>query len=120
MKSLSVIKVFDFAEYPGPRYRKQGEDSGELFYNKVFKEAFENAVELKEVLTIDLDYTAGYAPSFIDEIFGSLVYDFEFDNIKSYLNIKSQEEPHWVNFVELDVWPKWIKKKNAGEPRKPE
>lgn len=120
MKKTKLLKVYDFGEYPGPRYKSQGLDSAELFYEDLLNPYFKEAVADREILTLDLDFTAGYSPSFIDEIFGNLIYDFDFKDIEKFLKIKSEEEPHWINVVKEDVWPKWIKKKNAGEPRKPQ
>lgn len=120
MKEQSVIRVFDFTEYPGPRYILQGEDSGEKFYLDFVKPAFEKALENKGILEIDLDYTAGYAPSFIDETFGNLVYDFNMQSIRDHIKIKSDDEPHWIDLINDDIYPKWLKKKKAGQPRKPD
>jgi hypothetical protein len=114
-----VIKVLDFSEYPGPRYISQGLDSGELFYEEVLKDSFNEAVEKKIDIVVDLDYTAGYSPSFIDEVFGNLVYDFDWIEIENRLKIKSDQEPDWNQVILEKVFPQWRKKKNEGHPRKP-
>ena len=42
------------------------------FFITLLKKSFETKIKLQVVL----DGTAGYAPSFLDEAFGNLVYDF--------------------------------------------
>lgn len=115
-----TIKVLDFTEYPGPRYIKQGFDSGEKFYQDFIKKEFTRAIEEKKELWVDLDFTAGFPPSFIDETFGNLVYDFPLPEITKRLKIKTEEEPDWNDVVFKKVIPNWKKKLDAGQPRKPQ
>ncbi len=58
-----------FTRYPGPRYEKQGPYSGQKFLNDVLIPNIERG----EDITIDLDGTVGYGPSFLDEAFGGLI-----------------------------------------------
>jgi hypothetical protein len=71
---LIKIKVLDFTEYPGVRYIAQGEDTGERFYIAKIKPAFEQCILENKKLVVDLDDTAGYASSFLDECFGNNFY----------------------------------------------
>lgn len=118
MKEI-IVRVLDFAEYPGPRYKSQGTDSGEEFYLELLKPNMRLAIKDKSKLIIDLDGTAGYAPSFIDESFGNLVYDFAYDDILKIIEVKSSREPDWVELIKKDIYPKWKRKKDEGHPRKP-
>lgn len=113
-----LIKVLDFTEYPDVRYINQDVDSGEQYYYDVIKPNFSTALEENKVLVVDLDNTAGYASSFLDEAFGNLVYDFDFDKIKSHLKIISLQEPDWVDIILGEMLDLWKKKKDAGRPRK--
>lgn len=117
---LIKIKVLDFTEYPGVRYIAQGEDTGEEFYFAKIKPAFEQCILENKKLVVDLDDTAGYASSFLDECFGNLVYDFDYNEIQKKLQIISTQEPDWINVIFEETLPEWLKKKNIGEPRKPE
>ena len=73
---IITIEVKDFDEYTGPRYVTQGDSSGEEFYHRVLNENFAEAFKTDSILIVDLDNTAGFLSSFLDEAFGSLVYDF--------------------------------------------
>ena len=115
----TTIRILDYSEYPGPRYSVQGLDSGEDYYHTILKDKFSNALEKGEILIIDLDNTAGYAPSFIDEIFGNLVYDFKYDLINKHLEIKSEDEPDWKELITDNILPKWLQKRKDNQPRKP-
>ena len=72
MKTISVLE--NFSEFPTLRYCNISDNSGEEFYHKVLNKEFKVAYEKKEKLIVNLDYTAGYAPSFLDESFGNLVF----------------------------------------------
>jgi len=116
----TLIKVIDFTEYPGVRYKHQGDnDTGEDFYYDIIKSSFQLALDENKILEVDLDGTAGYASSFLDESFGNLVYDFEYDKIKNHLKIISFEEPDWVNVIFEETLPEWKRKKDDNQPRKP-
>lgn len=89
----------EFSTTPGARYYSDGEDSGEEFYDKKLKGAFEEALKENEVLTIDLDGTEGYATSFLDEAFNRLVQGFGKKAVKKHIEIISTEEPDWVEEI---------------------
>ena len=91
----------EYTRTPGPRYIWQGSYSGEDFYKNTLKHLFQKVIRENLVLTIDLDYTAGYGPSFLEESFGSLVRDFGYRNYKKYLKIKSIEEPQLISEIEV-------------------
>lgn len=109
MKIVSVLK--DFGEYPGLRNCSISDNSGEQFYHQVLNKTFKEAFEKKEKLIIDLDNTAGYAISFLDEAFGNLVYDFSLTIVKQYIEIISLQEPHWIDMLEKDCFPQWEKRR---------
>lgn len=75
-KEIRKIAVINYSLDPGPRYVRQGEDSGEDYYHKVLNHEFYEALISGQVLEVSLDGTSGYASSFLDEAFGNLVYDF--------------------------------------------
>lgn len=124
--SKITYKVMDFTEYPGPRYRTQGDDSGEEFYFKILKNLFEDALRRSKeerrniFLEINLDDTAGYASSFLDEAFGNLSFDFTEGTVKKHLKIISEQEPDWIEIIMNKTIPEWHRKKLSGTPRKSE
>lgn len=113
-----LIKVTDFTEYPDVRYRDQDTHSGEEYYYDVINPNFKLALSENKILIVDLDNTAGYASSFLDEAFGNLVYDFDFELIKRHLDIISKQEPDWKKIILQEILHLWKKKKDAGKPRK--
>ncbi|WP_285259224.1 STAS-like domain-containing protein [Halopseudomonas bauzanensis] len=68
---MITIKVLDFTEYPGPRHESIGEFSGERFRDEVLLKAIE--VHGIEQIRVDLDGTAGYGSSFLEEAFGGMI-----------------------------------------------
>lgn len=116
---ITVNVLNDFSEYPGPRYCKQGKDSGELFYHRILNEKFNEAYIKNERLELNLDGTAGYMSSFLDEAIGNLVYDFSEEVVCNQLIIISREEPSWIKLIKDKVIPEWgIRKKSEKAPLK--
>jgi|CXWL01.1.fsa_nt_gi hypothetical protein len=103
---MYTIKVKDFAEVPGLRSSKISEDSGEDYYHEQLNTAFAEAYRTKNKLEVDLDGTRGLLPSFLDEAFGNLVYDFSLKWVKELIVITSTIEPHWIPYIwkKSDEW----------------
>jgi hypothetical protein len=59
----------DFSRFPGGRYRRDGEASGEAFR----EDFLAPALRQYPVVTVELDGVAGYSASFLEEAFGGLV-----------------------------------------------
>lgn len=115
------INVIDFTEYPGPRYIEQGPDSGELFYEEILKPHFEKIREKTTneicILRVNLDNTAGYASSFLDEAFGNLAYDYGQEFVINHLDIISTQEPDWIDIIKNQTIPEWNYKRLNGIPK---
>jgi hypothetical protein len=73
MTSLIVSVARDFSATPGGRYEKDGEFSGEAFRTKIVLPQLLEAMRAGDKLHVNLDGTAGYATSFLEEAFGGLV-----------------------------------------------
>ncbi len=119
-----IIKynVLDFTEYPGPRYTDQGPHSGELFYEEILKPNFEKILKdsndkINIILQINLDNTAGYASSFLDEAFGNLSYDYGKQFVIDHLDIISTEEPDWIDIIKNQTLQEWDDKRLKGIPK---
>lgn len=104
---MRTIKVLDFSEFPGLRHCKVSDSSGEEYYHKVLNNEFYKAFKEKEKLNVILDNTAGFAPSFLDEAFGNLVFDFGLKQIKKYLNVISEQETYLIDQLENETFPQW-------------
>lgn len=106
-----IINVKDFSTSPGPRYVKQGEDSGELFYHQKLNPSFIQVVHSDKKIVVNLDGVDGYMSSFLDEAFGNLVFDFGLETIKDKISFISTEEPEWIDMLINDTYPEWEKRR---------
>ncbi|WP_138511659.1 STAS-like domain-containing protein [Maricaulis alexandrii] len=91
----------DFSVEPGPRYKKQGPFSGELFREKCLVPA----LRAGGCVIVEMDGTEGYGSSFIDEAFGGLVRSGEFkaDELLKRIDIISNEDPLLKGDVEASI-----------------
>lgn len=89
----------DFSRYPGARYYKDGEKSGQEFFDKLLSPKYLEAVQKHQRLIIDLDGTEGYATSFLDEAFRRLAKEYGSDNVLNNIVIISNEEPDWIEEI---------------------
>lgn len=113
MKTISVLE--SFSEFPGLRHCNISDKSGEEFYHTVLNKEFKEQFEKGEHLTVNLDSTAGYASSFLDEAFGNLVFDFTLHNVKNYIKIISNQEPHWKKMIETETYLQWEQRRISNE-----
>jgi hypothetical protein len=93
---ISIRK--DFAVAPGFRLRVNGNHSGQEFREDILVPKLRAAIEAGEVLVVDLDGTAGYAPSFLEESFGGLIREegFTVAQLARFLDFNSTEEPQLI------------------------
>ncbi len=97
--TISVAK--DFSSSPGPRYKREGDFSGEQFRNSILEDKVKQCISTNTKLLIDLDGTAGYGTSFLEESFGGLirVCKFDYSIIVKILTFKSDEEPYLIEDI---------------------
>ena len=97
MPEIAIRLASDFTRHPGPRYKRQGPYSGELFRASLL-----SALARSDVVLVDLDGTTGIGSSFIGEAFGGLVSKEGFTKaeIRRRLRIKSDEDSTYG----LEVW----------------
>ncbi|CAG7581378.1 MAG: hypothetical protein SLAVMIC_00812 [uncultured marine phage] len=93
---MRVLKITDYTEFPGPNLIKNGNYSGEYFYN-ILKPMFEKALKSKEKVLVDLDGTGGFGFGWQRQLFGSLWKDFTKEVVLENLIIKSDEEPYLIS-----------------------
>lgn len=91
----------DFATAPGPRYRAEGDHSGEEFRIDFLLPRLQDAIKAHETLLVDLDGTAGYGTSFLEEAFGGLIREnsFTLSQLEKHITIKSEEEPYLIEDI---------------------
>jgi hypothetical protein len=99
-KALYISVAEDFSRTPGPRREIQGKFSGEVFRDTILLPKLRKAIENHQKLIVDLDYTAGYASSFLEEAFGGLVrLGLTRNELLEHLEIKSDHEPFWIDDI---------------------
>ena len=103
MESIKIKISRDFSSTPGPRYIKESDidNSGESFRQKVLYPKFQQALAENKKLIVDLDGTAGYGTSFLEESFGGLIRieKMSYEIIMNNLEIVSNEE----EFLKEDI-----------------
>lgn len=112
MSTITQISILnDFSEYPKLRYCDLSEDSAEKFYHTILNEKFAQALQNDGSLEVNLDNTAGYTSSFLDEAFGNLVFDFTLPVVKKSLLLISNDEPYWIDMIEKETFEEWEKRR---------
>lgn len=107
------IKVSkEFSRTPGPRYVEEGDCSGEVFRTKILWPKVQETILKGLPLEIDLDGTAGYGTSFLEEAFGGLIrhHDMTLTQVNK-ITIISKEEPYLLEDIEEYLRDAQAKKK---------
>lgn len=115
---MEIIIYKDFSEYPGLRNCDLSENSGEEFYHKTLNEMFYKSMKEGRKLVINLDNTGGFASSFLDEAFGNLVYDYTLEKVEKYIEIISEEEPHWIEMLKKKTFLEWEERRKSNRAPK--
>lgn len=98
-----ILKIAtDFTTSPGPRHESEGKFSGEQFRKERLLPKFREAQAKNDLLTIDLDGTAGYGTSFLEESFGGLIREdnLPLATLNAILRFVSTEEPELLSEIE--------------------
>lgn len=100
-KIISIVIAKDFSEIPGARYPEEGDFSGEDFRVKFLVPKIEEAIRENAHLKIDLDGTAGYGTSFLEEAFGGLIRhnDYTYDQLHDIIIFKSEEDSEYITEI---------------------
>lgn len=100
-QKISIKIAKDFSTAPGPRYIHEGDNSGELFRQNILFPKVSQAIELNIPFEVDLDDTAGYGTSFLEESFGGLIrkHNLPYEKIMSLMILISNEEDYLIDDV---------------------
>jgi len=92
---MKIKIATDFTTAPGPRYIEEGKFSGEMFRKELLLPRLQEALQKKCCLEVDLDGTAGYGTSFLEESFGGLIREDKLDleTINNSVKIVSNDQP---------------------------
>lgn len=91
-----------FSRTPGPRYRDEGKNSGQELREDHLMGLLKTCQLSSHKLEINLDGTAGYATSFLEEAFGGLIRNdkIKLETLNSMLTFVSTEEDYLID----DIW----------------
>ncbi|MGJ3648923.1 STAS-like domain-containing protein [Sphingomonas sp. GlSt437] len=108
MTEIAFSIARDFSRNPGPRLKSQGAASGEALREAIKR----NLQNFAGRIVIDLDGTAGFGSSFLDEAFAGLVRKGVLSRADAHrrLAFKSQIDPTYVTEI-------WEAIDDAPEPR---
>lgn len=101
MEKVKISILKDFSPTPGPRYIHEGKFSGELFRKDILFPKVSEAVEKNIPFEVNLDGTAGYGTSFLEESFGGLIriHNISYEKILSLMTLISEEEDYLIDDV---------------------
>lgn len=97
-----VLKISQiFSRTPGARVRTEGRFSGQELREDVLVPSILKAIETHQTILIDLDGTAGYGTSFLEEAFGGLIRVNKYDlkTLNLIIKFTSNEEPYLINEI---------------------
>ena len=100
MPDLTFKISSQFSRTPGPRNRDEGDFSGQQFLEEHLRPLFKEVVESGSVLQIDLDGTAGYATSFLEESFGGLTRESGEELVRKHLTFRTEDEPYLIEEID--------------------
>lgn len=91
----------DFSSTPGPRYEDEGKNSGEKFRKEILFPKVSKAITENQPFTVDLDGTAGYGTSFLEEAFGGLIRrnKLDYHKIIKLMSIITEEEDYLLEDI---------------------
>jgi hypothetical protein len=94
MTKIKLKVLNEFSRTPGPRHISEGNFSGELFLKEHLAPKFQEALKQNAKLCVDLDGTAGYATSFLEEAFGGLARKYGSEEVLRHIEFITDDEPY--------------------------
>ena len=96
---LNIAK--DFSRCPGARCKSEGDFSGEEFRENYLFPQLKEAIITHCKLIVNLDGSAGYSTSFLEEAFGGLIRhnNVSYNVIMATIEIISDEDPSYKDEI---------------------
>lgn len=116
-----IVSV-EFSTITGLRYCSESDFSGEEFYHKLLNGWFAEAFSKKEQFKVILDGGEdGYGPSFRDEAFGNLIYDFSKAEVERWMVLEAPGDDLWREDIVDYTFEEWEERRKSGaKPKKTE
>ena len=94
---LKISVARQFSPDPGPRYARQGPNSGETFRRMLVRKLQE-----ADTIEVDLDGTYGFGSSWLDEVFGGLIKyeNMSADDVRRRVKVKSAADQSYLITVD--------------------
>jgi hypothetical protein len=94
LQRIEINIAKEFTDTPGPRYRYEGDHSGEQFRDEMLRQRFVSAIDSRSMLLVNLDGAVGYPSSFLEEAFGGLAREFGSAEVEKSLEFTCNDEPY--------------------------
>lgn len=94
---LKISVARHFSPDPGPRYSRQGPNSGETFRRLLVRKLQE-----ADTIEVDLDGTYGFGSSWLDEVFGGLIKyeNMSAADVRRRVKVKSASDQSYLITVQ--------------------
>lgn len=96
-KTANRIRIADFSEFPGGRFRSNGPNSGEEFRESVLSRYLDD----DKPVVIDFDGVFTVAPSFLEEAFGPAMTQLGREAFQKKFQMVATEDPDILNDLRL-------------------
>ncbi|MDY9918551.1 protein of unknown function [Porphyromonadaceae bacterium KH3R12] len=98
---MKIKIASDFSRIPGARFPEEGDFSGQQFRQEILLPKLKEAIDIKEILEIDLDGTAGLGTSFLEESFGGLIRidNLNYQAIIDTIKFVSNDDPEYIEEI---------------------
>lgn len=100
-KTILLVVAKEFSSTPGFRTKEEGPFPAVDFRDQLLYPKLKDAIENNDILLVDLDGSAGYGTSFLEEAFGGLIREckFAYHDIKAHLRLKSDDDPSYIDEI---------------------
>lgn len=104
MDQLYFKVATQFSRTPSARNKEEGKAPGEDL-RRLLVPLLKDAIVNEKMLVVDLDGTAGYGTSFLEEVFGGLIRieGLNYDDLRNHLSFVSIEEPDLIEEIWYDI-----------------
>jgi hypothetical protein len=100
MDKIYLNIVEEFSNTPGTRDSIESDYPGEEFLNKILLPKFQEAIDKKVKLVVNLDGPAGYATSFLEAAFGGLVRHYnDIERVKKTIEFIGTDDPFLIEDI---------------------
>lgn len=99
--TILLVVAKEFSPTPGFRTKEEGPFPADEFRDKILYPQLKDAIENNDFLLVDLDGSAGYGTSFLEEAFGGLIREckLSYQDIMEHLQLKSEDDPSYIDEI---------------------